>query len=153
MVIFGGTLHAMHILHSPTHRLGSAHLHLLQTQHLRRELLYTNLPAVGQVQVGERSQGGQLRQAGVGEMPAIAGLQVLQRGQPRAVLQRSVRQPLVALPAAPQLLRASQEQPLQLGRRGNAFTDRLSTHLPCQLTGRILGTISPTSNPSANKGD
>ena len=67
--------------------------------------------------MGERSQGGQLRQAGVGEVPAVAGLQVLQRRQPRAVLQRGVRQPLVALPAAPQLLRASQEQPSQLGRR------------------------------------
>ena len=103
--------------------------------------------------MGERSQGGQLRQAGVGEVPAIAGLQVLQRRQPRAVLQCSVRQPLVALPAAPQLLRASQKQPSQIGRRGDALADRLSTHLPCQLKGRMLGKISPTSIPSANKGD
>ena len=71
--------------------------------------------------MGERSQGGQLRQAGVGEVPAVAGLQVLQRRQPRAVLQRGVRQPLVALPAAPQLLRASQKQPSQIGRRGGRF--------------------------------
>ena len=143
----------MHVLQSPPHRLGSAHLHLLQTQHLRRELIYTNLPAVGQVQVGKRSQGGQLCQAGVGEVPAVAGLQVLQRRQPRAVFQRGVRQPLVALPAAPQLLRESQEQPLQLGRRGDAFTDRLVNYLPRQLTGRMLGTTCPASNPSACKGD
>ena len=93
--------------------------------------------------MGERSQSGQLRQAGVGEVPAVAGLQVLQRRQPRAVLQRGVRQPLVALPAAPQLLRESQEQPSQLGRRGGASTDRLSTHLPCQPTSSILGTTRP----------
>ena len=102
--------------------------------------------------MGERSQGGQLRQAGVGEVPAVAGLQVLQRGQPRAVLQRGVRQPLVALPAASQLLRASQEQPSHLGRRGGAFTDRLSTHLPRQATSRMLGSTSPASNPGTKRG-
>ena len=103
--------------------------------------------------MGERGQGGQARQAGVGEVPAVAGLQVLQRRQPRAVLQRGVRQPLVALPAAPQLLRASQEQPSQPGRRGDAITDRLSTHQPRQPTGRMLSRTKPASTPGAKRED
>lgn len=59
--------------------------------------------------MGERSQGSQLDQSGVGEVPAVACLQVLQRRQARAVLQRHIRQPLVALPAAPQLLQARRQ--------------------------------------------
>ena len=41
--------------------------------------------------MGERSQGSQLDQSGVGEVPAVARLQVLQRRQARAVLQRHIR--------------------------------------------------------------
>ena len=91
--------------------------------------------------MGERSQGGQLRQAGVGEVPAVAGLQVLQRRQPRAVLQRSVRQVLVALPAASQLTHTAPGQALKsrLGRDG------LSTRLPTMARagrGLIAGHVS-----------
>ena len=74
---------------------------------------HANLPAVREVQVGERSQCGELDEAGVGEVPAVAGLQVLQRRQPRAVLQGGVRQVLVALPAASQLLHTAPGQALK----------------------------------------
>ena len=70
------------------------------TQRLRQQKGASYLPAVGEVQVSEGGEGSQLDQASVSEVPAVAGLQVLQRGQPRAVLQRRVREPLVALPAA-----------------------------------------------------
>ncbi len=62
-------------------------------------------------------------------MPAVAGLQVLQRRQPRAVLQRGVREVLVALPAASQLL----HKRTRAGTQEDARADRLSTGLPTRL--------------------
>ena len=49
---------------------------------------------------------------------------MLQRGQARAVLQRHIRQPLVALPAAPQLLQAR--------RQGNS-SQHMGTTPPTEL--------------------
>ena len=57
--------------------------------------------------MGECGEGGERDETGVGHVPAVAGRQVLQRRQPRAVLQRGVRQVLVALPAANPAFRQS----------------------------------------------
>ena len=73
--------------------------------------------------MGQRGERGELDEAGVGEVPAVAGLQVLQRRQPRAVLQRGVRQVLVALPAASQLLHTAPGQAL----KSRLWRDGLST--------------------------
>ena len=79
--------------------------------------------------MGERCQSSQPDQAGLREVPAVGGLQVLQGGKLRTVLQRRVRQPLVALPAASQLLHAEPEQARHSakGKRGTLPLTHLST--------------------------
>lgn len=59
--------------------------------------------------MGEGGEGSELGEAGVGEVPAVGGLQVLQGGHARTVRQRCIAQLLVALPAAPQLIARSQD--------------------------------------------
>lgn len=56
-----------------------------------------HLPAVGQVEVGQSGERGEPGEAAVGQVPAVAGLQVLQAAQLRAVAQSRVAQLLVAL--------------------------------------------------------
>ncbi len=98
----------------------------------------------------ERCQHRELDQAGIGKVPAVAGLQVLQRRQPCAVLQRGIRQVLVALPAAPQLLHRDPGQAL---KRTLSLTGYLQGYRLCsckQGTGRRackLCNTSPDTEP------